>query len=337
MELGYFGIAYNRSMKGVMSEKDRCAIPLLTIESLVKLAPPLASSVGFHRHLLGVRRETPFRQYTRITVSVESNAQSLALNSDNPVLKSYDVVGVRPLNQSAFDQACEKAKVDMISIDFSGNLAFRLKHPMVKAAVQRGIYFEIRYSDLLVDAHKRRQVISNAKLLVDWTRGKNLIISSGAPCVTELRGPIDVTNLMSSLLGISTERARAAISKNCRNMISNALRRKRFYKDTVRVELASPEENFNLRWDPLSSGDDGDMALDDLSKAFAETTKSSKAIDFACILDDLPSHGFRFNDKVNDDEPVVQSDQASELPLAAPDGNLLENGPMSHTSDQKKV
>lgn len=59
---------------------------------------------------------------------------------------------------------------------------------------------------------------------MDWTKGKNLIISSGAPSVTEhkyapsvteLRGPNDVINLM-FLLGISTERARAAISNNCR-------------------------------------------------------------------------------------------------------------------------
>lgn len=29
---------------------------------------------------------------------------------------------------------------------------------------QRGIYFEIKYSDLLMDAQMRRQVISNAKV-----------------------------------------------------------------------------------------------------------------------------------------------------------------------------
>lgn len=53
------------------------------------------------------------------------------------------------------------------------------------------------------------------QLLVDWTRGKNLIFSSAAPSVNELRGPYDVANL-SSLLGLSMERAKAAISKNCR-------------------------------------------------------------------------------------------------------------------------
>lgn len=57
--------------------------------------------------------------------------------------------------------------------------------------------------------------LNNVQLLVDWTRGKNLILSSGASSVTELRGPYDVANL-SSLLGISMERAKAAVSKNCR-------------------------------------------------------------------------------------------------------------------------
>ncbi|AED97261.1 Polymerase/histidinol phosphatase-like protein [Arabidopsis thaliana] len=349
MELGYVGIAHNRSIKGVMSDKDSCTIPLLTLGSLIKVAPRLASSVGFHRDLLGVPRTTPFRQYTRLTVHVESNAQCQSLNSGNPILKSYDIIAVRPMNQNAFDYACEKAEVDLISIDFTDKMLFRLKHPMVKAAIQRGIYFEIKYSDILMDAQTRRQVISNAKLLVDWTRGKNLIISSGAPSVTELRGPNDVINLM-FLLGLSAERARAAISKNCRNMIAKVLKKKRFHKEAVRVELLSAGDTFSLeqplsedcmKWDRLSSGE-GDMLLDDLAKAFDATNvvahKSSKAIDFTSVLDGLPKHGFRVKDIVGTesvtqpsaakviDTQVHSSNQVSELRMAtaSSDDNLRE-------------
>lgn len=50
---------------------------------------------------------------------------------------------------------------------------------------------------------------------MDWTRGQNLVFSSGAPSVNELRGPCDVANLL-SLIGLSKEQAKAAISKNCR-------------------------------------------------------------------------------------------------------------------------
>ncbi|CAN6849306.1 unnamed protein product [Brassica oleracea] len=369
MELGYVGIAHNHSIGGVMKEKDSCTIPLLTLGSLIKAAPRLSSSVAFHRDLLGVPRSTPFRQYTRVTVKLESKAQCLGLNSGNPVLKSYDIVAVRPMNQYAFDQACTKAEVDIISIDFS-NLPFRLMHPTVKAAIKRGVYFEIKYSDLLKDAEKRRQVISNAQLLVDWTKGKNLIISSGSPSVTELRGPNDVINLM-SLLGLSTERARAAVSKNCRNMIAKILKKKRFHKEAVKVELLSSSDTFSLeqppsgdfmKWDPISSGE-GDMLLEDLAKAFDATTravapKSSKAIDITSDRKGLSSHGFRLTDilgsepstqppaaKMIDNAPVHCKSQVSDACMADSDipssvDNRLENETISQieiSEDDNKV
>lgn len=52
-------------------------------------------------------------------------------------------------------------------------------------------------------------------MLVNWTKGKNLIISSAAPTANEVRGPYDIANLF-SLFGLSTERAKSAVSRNCR-------------------------------------------------------------------------------------------------------------------------
>ncbi|TYG76638.1 hypothetical protein ES288_D03G129100v1 [Gossypium darwinii] len=217
-------IAYNRTIRGVMSDRDRCSIPLLGLSSLLNVAPFLSSSISFHRDLLGVPRSSPFCQYTRLTVCIDTALQSQALNSGNPILKTYDIVAV-----------------DIISIDFSDKLPFRLKLPIVKAAIKRGIYFEITYSDLIVDVHQRRQIISNAKLLLDWTQGKNVILSSAAPSVCEVRGPNDVANL-ASLLGLSMERAKVAISKNC-SLLTNALRRKHFFKEVIRVEAVSSSIN----------------------------------------------------------------------------------------------
>ena len=111
MELGYTGIAYNRTFRGVMSESDRCCIPLFPLSSVLKLAPSLSSAVEFHRKLLNVPVSAPFRQYTRLTVVVDSSSQASALNSGNPILKSYDIVAVRPLNQQAFEQACQVSEV----------------------------------------------------------------------------------------------------------------------------------------------------------------------------------------------------------------------------------
>lgn len=231
-------------------------------------------------------------------------------------MKTYNLVAVKPLNQSVFDQACQKLEVDIIAIDFSEKLPFRLKLPMVKAAIKRGVYFEITYSNLIADVQTRRQVISNAKLLVDWTRGKNLIFSSAAPSVNELRGPYDVANL-SSLLGLTMERAKAAISKNCRSLIANALRKKQFYKEAIKVEAISSSEQLDskehwsgdlFKWDPISSGE-GDLLLDDMAKSFSASTKVSKtvkAIDFASVVDSMPSHGFQVKALISHTETVPQ-------------------------------
>ncbi|CAH9130299.1 unnamed protein product [Cuscuta epithymum] len=306
MELGYTGVAYNRTIKGVMSESDRCSIPLFPLSSILKLSPSISSAAKLHRGLLNVPISSPFRQYTRLTVTVDSPVQASVLNSGNPITKSYNVVAVLPLNQNAFDQACQISEVDIITIDFSRKMLFRLKQPMVQAAVQRGVYFEITYSSLLIDAQARRQMISNAKLLVDWTRGRNIILTSSAPSVTEFRGPYDIVNL-AFLLGLSSEHAKAAISKNCRTLMENSLRKKLYYKEAIKVEAIpsahSVESKFDdwLKWDPISSGD-GDLLLDDIDKLFSDSSDVSqivKPIDLTSAMNGLPSHGLEIRDVIS--------------------------------------
>ncbi|KAG5003905.1 hypothetical protein JHK86_028044 [Glycine max] len=119
MELGYIGIAYNRMIKGIMSDHHRCSISPLILSSFLNVLPSLSLSANLHHHLLHVPLSTPFRQYTRLTVCVDSASQAQALNLGNPILKTYDLVIVKPLNQIAFDLACERMEDDIVSIDFS--------------------------------------------------------------------------------------------------------------------------------------------------------------------------------------------------------------------------
>ncbi|CAK9314467.1 unnamed protein product [Citrullus colocynthis] len=347
MELGYSGVAYNRTIKGVMSERDRCSTPLLNVSSLHSILPSFSASVEFHRALLGVPRSSPFRQYTRLTISINTSHEVLAINSGNLILKTYDLIAVKPLNQYAFEHACEKLEIDIIAIDFAEKLPFRLKQGSIKSAIQRGVYFEIMYSDLLLDVHGRRQMISTAKILVDWTNGKNLILSSAAPSVNEIRGPYDVANL-SSLLGVSMERAKAAVSKNCRNLIANALKRKQFYKETIRVERISSDDKLDLndpwsvdlfKWDPISSGE-GDLLLDEIAKSFAasnDKSKNVKAIDFSSIIGNLPPQGFLVKNVIAGSEAKLSlNDNRKFSPLPdAIEQQIAVNGVIqqSHTLD----
>ena len=66
----------------------------------------------------------------------------------------------------------------------------------------------------LIDATARKYFISNAYSLVKATKGKNIIISSGARNLLELRGVFDIIN-MSSLFNL----ARDSMTKECHNAV----------------------------------------------------------------------------------------------------------------------
>uniref|UniRef100_A0ACD6A0R2 Uncharacterized protein n=1 Tax=Avena sativa TaxID=4498 RepID=A0ACD6A0R2_AVESA len=260
LELGYAAIALDHPHRGLLADADRCrTAPFPVLSSL-----PLPSSASLHRSRNGSPTDEPFRQYTRITLSLDSAAAAASALAPSAarLLRTYDIVAARPLNQATLEYLCQSAtEMDVISIDFSHKLPFRLKLPMIKLALQRGIHFEIAYSPLIGDVNSRRQVLAEAKLLVDWTKGKNLIISSAAHNANEIRGPYDVINLCSYLLGLSTQRAKAAMSVNCRLLISKATRKKYFYKETIKIDRLLPNEQLNstkyklgdwIGWDPTS-------------------------------------------------------------------------------------
>lgn len=135
-------------------------------------------------------------------------------------------------------------------------------------------------------------------------------------------------------------------------MIIKVLRKKRFYKEAVKVEVVSNSEKLDpgqplsgdwLKWDPLSTGE-GDISLDDLTKAFNATNdvsalKSSNAIDFTSVLDGLQSHCFQVKDILKAEplpQPTVNMDQVPGLSMAvssSSDDTLQESKSMSNIID----
>jgi len=89
----------------------------------------------------------------------------------------------------------------------------------------------------------------------------------------------------------------------CRILLANSLKKKRFYKEAIRVEVLSTdaashskEDRYEelLQWDPISSGE-GDILLNDVHKSSlvpCKASKTEKAIDFASVVNSLPSNGF---------------------------------------------
>ena len=62
-------------------------------------------------------------------------------------------------------------------------------------AIERGVYFEVCYGGAVGDSSCRRNLIANTISLSRITKGKNIIISSQALDLMELRRTADIVNL----------------------------------------------------------------------------------------------------------------------------------------------
>eukprot|EP00246_Nothoceros_aenigmaticus_P012458 TRINITY_DN3885_c0_g1_i1.p1 TRINITY_DN3885_c0_g1~~TRINITY_DN3885_c0_g1_i1.p1 ORF type:complete len:279 (+),score=52.25 TRINITY_DN3885_c0_g1_i1:43-837(+) len=105
------------------------------------------------------------------------------------------------------------------------------------------------------------ELFANSQMLQGWTRGRNIVLSSGASRAVELRGPNDVANLC-TLFGLSPENAKCAVSKNGRSTILHAVTRRKSFKGAISVERCPADGNlgsdkllFDIPtiWDPFTS------------------------------------------------------------------------------------
>jgi len=215
--LKYDGCALNHELRGRITVADACQIEPFDISASKTVVLDGFSVQGASR---------AFKQWTRATVHLEDEGQLTALTGPSPVLGSYDLVAARVSSTAGstanklFAKCCSSLDVDIISIDLASRLPFHLRPQLCAQAVERGIHFEITYSAALRDSTARRNLISNALLLVRATRGRNLLISIEARRAIDARSAYDVANL-GSLFGLDASAARACLSVNPRAAIAH--------------------------------------------------------------------------------------------------------------------
>ncbi|KAI8368156.1 RNase P subunit p30-domain-containing protein [Radiomyces spectabilis] len=157
----------------------------------------------------------PVKQLTRITIETSSAVSNDTLTQ---LRSTFDLIAVRPSTLNTFEDACYNLNIDIISLDCSVRLPFRVDAHSVQKAIQRGVYFEITYSAGIRDTTARGYFLQVANILVCATNGNNLIVSSEAETVADLRASYDAFYLMKSL-SLPNDKAQFVTGKHCEQLL----------------------------------------------------------------------------------------------------------------------
>lgn len=184
-------------------------------------------------------------QLKRVTVDMTEDAQVQTISANNLALAAFDIVAVQPATEKLLISAIQSTEIDLISFDVTKRLTYRIRAPVARQALDNGIMFEICIGDSLADPNTRKTAISNAKRIVEATKGKNIIISNGTSDPLLLRGPYDLINL-AHFFGLTASEARKCLTNNPRELVLHALTRKT-HRGVVDMSLVA-QLDASLRW-----------------------------------------------------------------------------------------
>ncbi|EFJ41842.1 hypothetical protein VOLCADRAFT_67773, partial [Volvox carteri f. nagariensis] len=157
------------------------------------------------------------RQLRRLHFVAADAVQASQLSSSGDVVRSYDLVSITPKTERLNHPACTSLEVDLICLELWQRMTIKLRAPAIKAALRRGIYFEICYAPGLREPTARRNLFCNAQALVRVTRGKHILLSSSARSAFEVRSPLELVH-MATLFGLTSKQAQVRVKRaTCRS------------------------------------------------------------------------------------------------------------------------
>jgi len=186
-------------------------------------------------------RPRHFKMLSRVTVIMDHSDQVRCLQQD--YIRSFDIIAVRPTNDKLFLQACtQMEQIDLISLDTEEKIPFRIKHSMVGAAIQRGIFIELSYASAIRSSSLRKIVLSNAVSLVRYCCGKGIVFTSCGEHFMEIRAPKDVINL-ASMFGLKGSEANDTITNSCKSVMLHAYARSQTAKSVITMRKIGETSN----------------------------------------------------------------------------------------------
>ena len=116
------------------------------------------------------------REYSRISIHLEEEAQVFALQGARDVLCSYDLVAVAACSEAVLERCLSPPAVeliDVVTIPSHERPAFQLKRALVRRAARAGLSFELAYGACLKDSASRRNFVTHMQA----ARGDDLALA----------------------------------------------------------------------------------------------------------------------------------------------------------------
>ncbi|KAL3234956.1 Ribonuclease P/MRP protein subunit RPP1 [Nakaseomyces bracarensis] len=174
---------------------------------------------------------TGLKIYSRITLVIDdpSKGQSVA-----KISQAYDIVAAQPVSEKGLTLATTNLDIDILTFNYQQRLPTMLKHKTICSCVNKGIKVEIVYGAALRDSQSRKQFISNARSVIRSSRGRGIVISSGALQPTECRNILGATSIV-GFLGLKSDSCSRAMGELASLVLLNGRLRRKSYKQVIAV------------------------------------------------------------------------------------------------------
>jgi ribonuclease P/MRP protein subunit RPP1 len=218
-QLGYTHIAINFKPNTTTSNSNKNKLP-----NDLNLINPINLGQDFKEY------ENRIKIFTRITIKVDDPSQCQNISKFQQI---FDIIAVEPITEKSFQSTISNLDVDIISFNLQERLPCYMKHKALGSAIEKGMFFEIKYTDFLNNKN-RPQSISNAKQIIRASRNRGMIISSGCTIDKpyQLRNSNNVIPIL-KMLGIDSNRCNQMFKDWSLKVLLNGRLRIKSYKQTI--------------------------------------------------------------------------------------------------------
>jgi len=184
-----------------------------------------------------------FHLYSRLNVIVHDN-QSLHYLKRAEVQQHYDLISLQPSTRDILLYLLNSTTVqhELIVLDPSDPELLPFPSKLMGAAAERGITFELIYSNALRDPFERRNLLAFGRSLAMniFKRGQSIVFSSNATNPLQIRSPYDMMEI-GQLFGFNEEISKKIINHNPMDVLARSFSRNKTVQGTVWLDTRTTD------------------------------------------------------------------------------------------------